>query len=199
MVKRSGLLIPALVIGLALAGAAGAVAMLQATGSETNVTPSRSYLPAGSIEDITKRSSIVVIATLEAGPSAPRTEPVRKEDGSPDGNRASIKQDYEVSVERYLKGDGQTVLTLTQVIGYDDGRRGPFNFERSQTPALESGVRYVLFLRTALSGGLVATAEPWRFVLADRMATVQSHVQFREGSYPQIPEDEMISRISAGR
>jgi hypothetical protein len=142
------------------------------------------YVTRSSIEQLTQDSKVVVIGTFKRELGASKV-PI-------DSGRSSIRKDFEVDVERYLKGNGGDSVVFTLVVGMEDSIRGEtYDADRQGLP-LERGTRYVLFLRDGISG-LTPTAEPWWFRLSSGRSEVQSPVRFTQGEFPSVSEGEFTT------
>ena len=168
--------------------------------------------PDGSSDDLAKlvaHSTLIVIGTTSgAGPREERVPGRLPDDPSkPDPNYTMIGNIYEVEVERYLKGDGDPTLPVIQSIGYDALVPGPGNTPgrltrgRDTSPNLLLGKssRYLLFLRdnNHAPGLWMGTAHPYKFLLSDGMAMVESPVGDLEGAFPDRAEAEIVGLVKS--
>jgi hypothetical protein len=123
-----------------------------------------------------------------------------REDGSTDPGRFSIRQDYEVTVERFLKGSGPTTLKFSLIVGMVEPQLpgGDIIFPEYRESALEPGVRYLLFLRAIENQTtLVPTVEPWRFQLENGTATVKGPAEYTLPRYVPMSEAEIVSLVES--
>ena len=120
-------------------------------------------------------STVIVIGTL------PHNEPdtVRVQDQSA-ANVQAVGSDFNVQVERYLKGSGSDTIPVVQFYGLDYTDRGQARQARDTNAnlLLGKGNRYLLFLKenSSLPGYWSGTVHPYKFLLKDGRAKVESPV-----------------------
>ena len=168
--------------------------------------------PDGSSDDLAKlvaHSTLIVIGTT--ADSEPREESIPgrlpSDPSKPDPNYATISNVYEVRVDRYLKGSGDTTLPVIQSIGYEATVHGPGNTPgrlvqgRDTSPNLLLGrnSRYLLFLREDDHGsGLwIGTAHPYKFLINGGTAKVESPVGTLDGAFPDRTEAEFVDLVES--
>lgn len=154
--------------------------------------------PDGSSDALAKlvaHSTLIVIGTTaDAEPREERIPGRLSSDPSkPDPNYATIANVYDVQVERYLKGEGGEGLSLSQSIGFDAFVPGPPNTPGRLTKGRNDSLgvrlgrnsRYLLFLEENdhPPGLWKGIAEPYRFLLAEDEARVESPVGTLEGIF----------------
>ena len=165
------------------------------------------YVTANSLGELVEESTLIVIGTTaDAEPREERVPGRLPGDPSrPDPNYTMIGNVYEVAVERYLRGEGDTTLQIIQSVGFDAIVPGPPNMPdrltqgRNDSPGvrLGKGSRYLLFLREFedVLGLWTGTVEPYRFLLKNDMAQVESPVGNVGGEFPSRSEDELVSLV----
>ena len=168
--------------------------------------------PDGSSDDLAKlvaHSTIIAIGTTADGDPREERVPGRltSDPSKPDPNFTMVGNVYEVHVERYLKGEGNAILPVIQPTGHDAIIPGPGNSPgrltqgRDASPELlmARNSRYVLFLRENdhAPGLWMGTAHPYKFLLEDDMARVESPVGGLDGAFPDRSEAELVSLIES--
>ncbi len=165
------------------------------------------YVTANSLGELVAESALIVIGTT--ADAEPREERVPGrlpgEPSRPDPNYTMIGNVYEVEVERYLRGEGGTTLRIIQSIGFDAIVPGPPNMPDRLTQGrndslgvrLGKGNRYLLFLKEFedVPELWTGTVEPYRFLLEDGRAQVESPVGNVGGEFSSRSEDELVSFV----
>ena len=162
--------------------------------------------PDGSSDDLAKlatHSTLIVIGTV--ADSDPRIERVPDQTpsspSSPITDVFSVGEVYDVQVERYLKGSGESTLSVVQFIGLDYTEDDQIIQARSKNPGLlmGKGNRYLLFLQdqTETEGLWVGDVEPYRFLLADGEARVESPVGTLDGAFPDRTEAALVGLVES--
>lgn len=198
----SRLVISIVVVVTAAALVAGVILLAQIGGSNVVIQTTSDYITAGSVGELTRASDIVVLVTLEREIG---TRKVRQADPNHPGlsnERFGIVRDFELSVERYLKGTGPDTIVMNLVIGVENELRGTTFFEEAKGNPLVEGQRYVLFLKKVNEPGtgidLAPTAEPWRFSITSGRAEVHSPVSFPAGRFPTT-EQALLEEIATSQ
>ncbi len=167
------------------------------------------YVTANTLGDLVAESSLIVIGTTaDAEPREERVPGRLPGDPSkPDPNYTMIGNVYEVAVERHLKGEGDTTLRIIQSIGFDAIVPGPPNMPdrltqgRNASPGvrLGKGSRYLLLLKEFedVPEYWTGTVEPYRFLLKDGRAQVESPVGNVGGEFGSRTEEELVSLVEA--
>ena len=165
------------------------------------------YVTANSLGELVAESTLIVIGTTaDAEPREERVPGRLPGDRSkPDPNYTMIGNVYEIEVERHLKGEGDTTLQIIQSIGFDAIVPGPPNMPDRLTQGrndslgvrLGSNSRYLLFLREFedVPGLWTGTVEPYRFLLKNGRAQVESPVGNVGGEFPSRGEEELVSLV----
>jgi hypothetical protein len=139
------------------------------------------YILAGSLTELTAKSSIIMIGQMSGMEGYINTERNNLNIDQPSPERLSLGQIYNVTVERYLKGSGASSVKVIQVEAYFDitaGTPTPDQIERAKSnfgaTALRPGVKYLFFLQPIMPIGELAgkgyylgATNPWRFSLPD--------------------------------
>ena len=168
--------------------------------------------PDGSSDELAKlvsNSTLIAIGTTSGAEPREERIPGRLpgDPSKPDPNFTMIGNIYDVQVERYLKGDDVKVLSVIQPIGFDAIVPGPGNTPgrlsqgRDGSPNVRLGrnSRYLLFLEENehAPGLWKGTAEPYRFLLEEATAKVESPVGTLEGAFPDRGENELVSVVES--
>ena len=152
--------------------------------------------PSDPLAKLVSNSTVVLIGTV------PRSEPesIRVQDQS-NPSVQSVGSGYNVRVERYLKGSGGDTIPVIQFYGLDFIDRGQTRQvrDKNENLPLDGGSRYLLFLKENESypGYWSGTIHPYKFLLLDGEARVESPVGTMGGKFPNRPEDEFINEIEA--
>ena len=166
-------------------------------------------MTAENLADLVAQSTLIVIGTTSEG--EPRVERVPGRDSSdrskPDANFTMIGNVYQIEIERYLKGSGDSSLSVIQQVGFDAYVPGPNNSPGMLTQArydnlalmLGRSNRYLLFLRDhADTEGLWSgTAQPYKFLLVNGDARSEIPLGTLDGAFPNRPESEFIDQVEA--
>lgn len=165
------------------------------------------YVTAKSLGELVAESTLIIVGTTaDAEPREERVPGRLPGDPSkPDPNYTMIGDVYKVDVERYLKGEGETTLRIIQSMGFDAFVPGPPNTPGRLTQGrnvslgvrLGSGSRYLLFLREFedVPGLWTGTLEPYRFLLKNGRAQVESPVGDAGGEFQSRSEEELVSLV----
>ena len=162
-----------------------------------------SFITSSTIEDLVARSTIVAIGTV-VGPGIQKTiqgrdpnDPSKADPGFAESGTVST-----IQVERVLKGTALPVLQVIQfekVIMTVNGKQ--FIGQRSDARfPINQGQRYLLFLRPQgqapdMPNLMLGTARPFRFVLVDGKATVESPWDEAASLFPVTTESTLVTRI----
>ena len=116
-------------------------------------------------------------------------------------SQRSLVRVYDVSVERYLKGEGEEVLSVIQYDGIEyidplDGKAKQSRYPSSEILP-KRGEQYVLFLDEHEHATELwqLPARPYKFRVWFGRIAVESPVGDVAEAFPQIPVEEFISRI----
>ena len=147
------------------------------------------------LPEIVARSSVIVVGTIDDG--RPREESI------PSGvsTQRSLVRVYDVHVERYLKGEGDEVLSVIQYDGIEHIDPLDGVIRQSRYPSSEilptRGDRYILFLieHEHATGLWQLPARPYKFRIWFGRAVVESPAGDVIKLFPQTPEDEFVSQI----
>ena len=169
--------------------------------------------PDGSSDVLAKlvaHSTLIVIGTTSNAEPREERIPGRlpSDPSKPDPNYTMIGNVYEVEVERYLKGSGDTTLPVIQSIGYEAIIPGPGNTPgrltqgRDTPPHLLLGKssRYLLFLSEQgddAPGLWMGAVHPYKFLMSDGRAKVESPVGTLDGAFPDRTEAEFVSLVES--
>ena len=147
------------------------------------------------LDKLIANSTVVVIGTVPV--SAPDT--LRPLDAT--GNVRVVGSGYNVQVERYLKGSGPDTIPVIQFYGLDFTDQGSNRQARNDDKDLLLGKnnRYLLFLKknSTAVGYWSGPAHPYKFLLADGKAKVESPVGDLGGAFPERAMTEFISEVEA--
>ena len=164
--------------------------------------------PADDLAKLVSHSSVIVIGTI--GSEEPRVERIPSKDpNSPTGldpNVASVGNVYDVSIERYLKGNGSATLSLIEFIGMDytvpdpSGAPGTLTEARDTTSGLlpSRNSRYLLFLKeqSEAPGLWMGPAHPYRFLISTAgEVSADGPVGDLDGTFKPASESEFINQV----
>ncbi len=164
------------------------------------------YISATSFRDLVQSADIVVVAKIvnrkEEGFNQARDP---RDHSRPAADILSPAVAYELQVEQYLKGRGESTLYLLTA------ERTMFPQPNDKARAVVSHVtiplhlnsRYVLFLRRVAmpypdvpaKEWVVGVVEPYRFRLEGGMAWVESPWPPAEKYFPPMPEEALLERV----
>ncbi len=165
------------------------------------------YVTANSLGELVAESTLIVIGTTTGAEPREERVPGRLpgDPSQPDPNYTMIGNVYEIGVERYMKGEGGPTLRVIQSIGFDAIVSGPPNMPDRLTQGrneslgvrLGKGSRYLLFLRDFenVLGLWTGPVEPYRFLLKEGRAQVESPVGNVRGEFPSRSEEELVSLV----
>ncbi len=152
--------------------------------------------PSDPLAKLVANSTVIVIGTVPDD----KPESIRVQDQS-NANVQSVGSGFNVRVERYLKGSGSDTIPVLQFTGFDFRDRGQARQvrDRNENLLLDEGSRYLLFLteNESYPGYWSGTIHPYKFLLMDGEARVESPVGTMDGKFPNRPESEFIDEIEA--
>ncbi|MDD5370615.1 MAG: hypothetical protein PHQ40_16155 [Anaerolineaceae bacterium] len=140
------------------------------------------YITAPSIEQLTQNTSLIVIGEVtDIGLEFNIARDVN-EISKPDQNVYVIGQAYQFSVDRYLKGDGETIINIVQSEGIL-GEETPKTSEEKQKAReifkhieIKKNTKYLLFLDPLIGFPkgeyYIGNMQPWLFDLTNSLAVV---------------------------
>ena len=152
--------------------------------------------PSDPLGKLVANSTVIVIGTV------PNNEPdsIRSQAHST-ANVQAVGSGYNVRVERYLKGSGNDTIPVVQFHGLDFTDRGQARQARDTNETLRLGKssRYLLFLKEngSYPGYWSGPAHPYKFLLKDGRANVESPVGDLSGAFPDQSEADFISSIES--
>ena len=117
---------------------------------------------------LVEESDVVIIATVEG-----RSKQWRRPAGGI--GLTSLGFDYFLSVERYLKGDGEPSLALQKPVAMEVADRNSTHVFDS-TDSITVGERYFFFLEGPENGTMRIFAEPFRFRIVDGLVHAESTI-----------------------
>ena len=153
------------------------------------------------LSKLTAHSETIVIGTVSSnGPSVQRIAGRNPADDSEiDPSVTSVGNVYNVQIERYLKGSGESAISVIQSIVLDviqDGETMQFR-DTSENLLPQKSSRYVFFLQEHpnAAGMWTGTVQPYKFLLSGGQAKVESPVGDRGGAFPEQSESDFISSV----
>lgn len=184
----------------------------QAPNSESQVFSSGSYITATSLQELTNKSTIVVVGkavgTGDIINMAREVDDISK----PDPNLFGIGQVYEFEISSYLKGehevDGAKIIYIVQVEGMivlstpEMPTKEEIEKARAQEKYLPIKLdsEYILFLEplkgfSELKRHYTGVAHPWRFALVNNCAFPDSPWQDANLYFHPQPINDFIEQI----
>ena len=152
--------------------------------------------PSDPLGKLVANSSVIVIGTV------PNVEPdaLRVQDQS-NASVQAVGSGFNLHVERYLKGNGGDTIPVIQFTGLDYTDRGQARQMRDENTnlLLGKGSRYLLFLKEneTYPDYWSGPAHPYKFLLKDGRARVESPVGDLRGAFPDHSEAEFISSVES--
>ena len=152
--------------------------------------------PSDDLGKLVANSTVIVIGTVSNNePDSIRVQ------AHPTANIQAVGSGYNLYVERYLKGSGNDTIPVVQFHGLDFTDRGQARQMRHENANLLLGKdsRYLLFLKENESypGYWSGPAHPYKFLLKDGRAKVESPVGDLGGAFPEQSEAEFISGVES--
>ncbi len=137
-----------------------------------------------STSDLTRVSELVVVGRIGSSGDV-------FESDSGGGPQTILSRDYDIQVDRVLKGDVAETLTLRVVLGYL--QENTISVIDEPLPNRDS--KYVFFLRPAFEeDAWVASAIPARFELRDGTAKAEASEEFA-ATFASADEDEFLGAV----
>ncbi|MDP6716611.1 MAG: hypothetical protein QF368_18570, partial [SAR202 cluster bacterium] len=119
----------------------------------------------------------------------------------PDPNFIAVGSIYEITVERYLKGDEGDSLPVVQLESRITNQRGQMIESRMPEAdfPMKKGTRYLLFLRPHGQAPDLwfGHAQPSRWILSSGQARVETPSNFVRANFPDTDEVEFVARVEA--
>ena len=160
--------------------------------------------PNGSSDDLAKlvaHSTLIVIGTVpDKEPQFKRIRGKNPNDSTKsDQNVEAVGNVYEVQVERYLKGNGDTTLPVIQFTGIDYVENGQTIQARDKSENLLLGKsnRYLFFLQEQGQAPnlWIGTAQPYKFLLSGSKAKAESPLDDVKGKFPDRSEADFLNSV----
>ncbi|MDP6455468.1 MAG: hypothetical protein QF898_19475 [SAR202 cluster bacterium] len=161
-------------------------------------------VPPVPLEELIAVSSVIAIGTVSSDEPTIRNIHGRDplDSSKPDPNFIAVGSIYEITVERYLKGDeGDTlpVVQLESIITNVGGQVTESRRPEADFP-MKKGNRYLLFLRPHGQAPdlLFGAARPSRWILSSGQARVETPSNFVRANYPDTTDEvEFVARVEA--
>jgi hypothetical protein len=180
--------------------------------SESQVFNSDSYITVTSIQELTNKSTIVVIGKVVGTGDIINMAREVDDISKPDPNLFEIGQVYEFEVSRYLKGEqdvnGAKNIYVVQVEGMvvlsSHEMPAEEDIEKARTQEkylpINLGSEYILFLEplkgfSELKMHYTGVAQPWRFALLNDCAFPDSPWQGANLYFHPQPINDFIERV----
>lgn len=165
------------------------------------------YITARSIGDLVHRSELIALGTVAKIADVHFNIARNPRDPSQPASDLFITGTiYEIRVERYLKGSGDTNLRIVQSEGLslpDEPGGALTSYISEDFVPLEVGGRYLFFLRTMESypdspfpNLYRGTAEPYRFRLEEGIARPETPSRLAGDLFPAMKEDTLLQQIT---
>lgn len=146
-----------------------------------------------SIQDLKKASDIVIVATVN---KQLETYNLNRLAGEQKDAMVILGTDYEVNVEKYLKGNGDTKLIVIQEGGELNGQ---IQDMEGRTP-MELGKRYVFFLnKNPDNNKYMFGGDPYKFKLVNGKASVDSDSDRIKNKFKEKDEKKLIEEIETAK
>lgn len=152
--------------------------------------------PSDPLGKLVVNSTVIVIGTVPIA----EPESLRVQDQT-NANVRALGNGFNVRVERYLKGSGADTIPVIQFYGLEFMERGRLRQGRDKDERLSlgQGDRYLLFLQenSSYPGYWSGPAHPYKFLLSDGRAKVESPVGDLGGAFPEQSEADFVSSVES--
>ena len=155
-----------------------------------HVFGSRQYY--SSLEELSDNAEVIVIGTVRAQLQTHNLSRDAQDPSKENTEFVILGTDYEVSVDRYLKGDGDRKIIMTQEGGELDGK---IQRMHALTP-IHIGTTYILFLNR-VSDKYRFGGEPYKFKLSGGKVTVDSSNMLAPVHFKDKTEQAFLDELKA--
>ncbi|HCG99409.1 MAG: hypothetical protein A2074_07050 [Candidatus Aquicultor primus] len=155
-----------------------------------NVYGDRQYY--SSLKELSDNAEVIVIGTVRAQLQTYNLSRDLQDPSKENTEFVVLGTDYEVGVDRYLKGAGNRKIIMTQEGGELDGKTQLMD---ARTP-IHIGTTYILFL-IKVSDKYRFGAEPYKFKISGGKVTVDSSEEIASVHFREMTEQEFLDELKA--
>ncbi|MDI6816958.1 MAG: hypothetical protein QME41_07195 [Actinomycetota bacterium] len=145
-----------------------------------------------SLKELSDNAEVIVIGTVRAQLQTHNLSRDAQDPSKENTEFVILGTDYEVSVDRYLKGAGNRKIIMTQEGGELDGKT---QLVDSRTP-IHIGTTYAFFL-IKVADKYRFGGEPYKFKLSGGKVTVDSSEEIAQAHFGEMTEQEFLDELKA--
>lgn len=158
-------------------------------GQTVTVSGDRPYYT--NIRDLKKNAEVVVLGSVQ---KQGKTYNLAKDPNDPSKDNPDftlLGTDFEVKVDKYLKGKGESIITLTQ----EGGEDGQTTYLVEGRSPLIVGGKYIFFLNEISGNKYMFGGDPYRFKITNGKASVDTDNKNLRSKWQEKPEKDLITEI----